>query len=147
MKKFQFRLQKLLQLRQHRKLERQKKLAKAERLRRVEEAHLESLGQRLEREQQRPRANQDGSLNVSLLQQSVRYQERLKQDQGVQKQMVARARENEARRREELLAAAIKEKVFLKLRERRQDQYHADLERRDQKETDEIAIQQFLHKQ
>lgn len=146
MKRFQFRLQKLLQLRQHRKLEQQKKLARAERMRRVEEAHLQSLGARLSKERERRGENPEGKVNVALLQQSVRYQERLKQDQGVQQQMVARAREVEAKRREELLAAAVKEKVFLKLRERQEEQYHTDLDHRDQKETDEIATQQFVHK-
>jgi flagellar FliJ protein len=146
MKKFRFRLQKLLQLRQHRKLEQQKKLAKAERLRRLEEAHLASLHERLAGEQRRPAAQSGKVVDVSRLQQSIRYQERLRADMSIQEQMIIRARASEEKRRTELLEAAKQEKIFAKLKEHQRDDYHAELERGDQKDTDEIATMQFLHK-
>lgn len=133
-------------MRQHRKLEKQKKLAKAERLRRLEETHLQNLHDRLENEWNRPAAGQSRPVDVARLQQSVRYQERLQRDMSVQEQMVARARETEDRRREELLVAAKQEKIFVKLKERQQERYLIELDHREQKETDEIATNLFLHK-
>ncbi len=65
---------------------------------------------------------------------------------GIQEQMILRARSNESKERAELLEAAKQEKIFAKLKEHQREDYHADLERGDQKNTDEIATMQYLQK-
>lgn len=139
MKVFKFRLQKLLQIKKHQKLEKQKELAKAERVRRMEEAHLDNLHHKMAGELVDLKNAQGRTLDVTRFVRSVYYQQRLLQNMATQEKVIAGAREKEAEKREQLLEASKQEKIFLKLKERQQERYLKDLELRDQKDTDEIA--------
>jgi len=132
-------LQKLLQLQTHKKLNRQKELAKAERLRRMEEAHLAMLQERIADELKHLAASKKDRLNVNRLRQSTHYQDRLVVNMATQRQVISDAKRTEALRRRELLGAAKEEKILLKLRERQEFRYLKELDSLEQKETDETA--------
>jgi flagellar FliJ protein len=145
-KRFNFRLQKLLQLKQHRKLEKQKALARAERLRRMEEAHLEGLRAKMSHELENLAAAPAGSVDVARRIHSVYYQHRLNASMVTQQQAVAQAKKREGEKRGELLDADKEEKVFSKLKQRQRERYLLEIDRRYQKETDEIATNVFLRR-
>jgi flagellar export protein FliJ len=108
----------------------------------MEEAHLATLEQKMSDELAAP--GSPGRIEASQFLRSVYYQHRLKQDMSVQHSMIAKARRDEAERREELLQAAKEEKVYAKLKERQRERYLVELERDEQKTTDEIAKNVFL---
>lgn len=139
MKKFQFRLQRLLQLKEHAKAEKQKQLAKAERSRRMEEAHKQMLEERMQQEISELIRTQSNVLSVERRRRSVYYQHRLLTNLKTQTAAVANAREREERRRSELIEATRQEKVYHKLRERQEARYREECDRQEQKDTDEIA--------
>ncbi len=144
MKRFQFRLQKLLQIKTHKKMERQKELAKAERVRRMEEAHLELLQSRMTQEISDLQTHKVQKIDCRRLSQSAFYQQRLIGNMATQKQVIANAQKQEDLKREKLIGAAREEKVFDKLKERQQERYNRELDNLQQKETDEIARNTFL---
>ncbi len=144
MKKFQFRLQKLLQIKTHRKMEKQKELAKAERVRRMEEAHLELLHSRMAQEIAQLQAYKVAKVDCRRLSQSAFYQQRLIGNMITQQQVIVNAKKSEDAKREKLIESAREEKVFEKLKERQQERYWLELDSLQQKETDEIARNTFL---
>lgn len=144
MKKFQFRLQKLLQIKTHKKMEKQKELAKAERVRRMEEAHLQLLQSRMSQEISDLQAHKIEKLDCRRLTQSTLYQQRLIGNMSTQKQVIINAQKLEDSSRERLIESAREEKVFEKLKERQTERYWQELEVLQQKETDEIARNSFL---
>jgi len=146
MKKFQFRLQKLLQLRTHKKVERQKELAKAERVRRMEEAHLALLEQRLRDEIADLAPLKVDRLDVRRLTNSIYFQHRLNTNMASQRKAIASAQRQEAIKRKHLIDAARAEKVFIRLKETQQERYLAELDQHIQKEIDEIAQNTFLQR-
>ena len=124
MRRFQFRLQKLLQIRTYKKMERQKELAKAERVRRMEEAHLELLQSRMTQEIADLQTHKVEKIDCRRLSQSAFYQQRLIGNMATQKQVIANAEKQEDLKREKLIGAAREEKVFEKLKERQQERYN-----------------------
>ncbi len=125
-------------------MERQKELAKAERLRRMEEAHLESLQQKLNAEIDDLAPLKQNLLNLRRLTQSILYQQRLTGNMAMQRQAIAAAQRKEDRQRELLIEAARDEKVFDNLGDRQRERYLIELEQWQQKDTDEIATNSFL---
>ena len=143
MKKFHFRLQKLMQIKQHLKLQKQKALAQAERLRRMEEAHLRMLQEKMERELEELSQSAEGRIDATQRNQSVRYQQRLKGNMTTQTQVISEAVNRESAKREELVDATKEEKKFEKLKGRQEERYLKELDRTEQKDTDEIAKNVF----
>ena len=139
MKKFQFRLQKLLQLKEHLKLQRQKQLAKAERVRRMEETHQRMLQEKLEQEVTSLRTVENSQLSIARLSRSVYYQQRLTSNMATQAKVIANAVKLEDESRERLVEATRNEKIYQRLKEKQLESYLQDMERLQQKETDEIA--------
>ncbi|MBK7091035.1 MAG: flagellar FliJ family protein [bacterium] len=144
MKKFQFRLQKLLHIKSHKKMERQKELAKAERVRRMEEAHLELLQSRMSQEISDLQSHKIERVDCRWLTQSAFYQQRLISNMATQKQVISNALKQEELKREKLISAAREEKVFDMLKDRQRERYNRELDDLQQKETDEIARNTFL---
>ena len=144
MKKFQFRLQKLLQIKTHKKMEKQKELAKAERVRRMEEAHLQLLQSRMTDEISDLQSHKLERVDCRRLTQSTLYQQRLISNMSTQVQIIANAQKIEDKSRDKLIESAREEKVFEKLKERQTERYSQELEVLQQKETDEIARNSFL---
>lgn len=144
MKKFRFRLQKLLQVKTYNKMQKQKELSQAERARRMEEAHLAMLHQHLHNEIAALKSQKQDRLNVARLTNSVYYQQRLLSNMATQERVIADAKRKEDIKREKLIEATKEEKTFEKLKERQQDRYLLELDHLLQKENDEISKNVFL---
>jgi flagellar export protein FliJ len=144
MKKFSFRLQKLLQVKTYSKLQRQKELSQAERVRRMEEAHLIMLQERMRQEISDLAPEKKEYVNITRLSRSVYYQQRLVNNMATQTRVITEALHKEDLKRGELVEATKVEKTFEKLKERQQERYLIELDHTMQKETDEIAKNIFI---
>lgn len=139
MKRFQFRLQKLLQVKTYNKMQKQKELSQAERIRRMEEAHLAMLQQHLRNEIEALEAQKQDHVDVSRLTRSVFYQQRLLTNMATQERVITDACHKEEIKRGRLIEATKEEKTFEKLKERQQYRYLVELDHLMQKENDEIG--------
>ncbi len=146
MKKFQFRLQKLLQVKTYNKMQKQKELSQAERMRRMEEAHLAMLQQHLHDEIEALKAQKRDHVDVSRLTRSVYYQQRLLTNMATQERVITDACRKEAIKRGRLIEATKEEKTFEKLKERQQFRYLVELDHLLQKENDEISKNLFIRR-
>ena len=146
MKKFRFRLQKLLQVKTYNKMQKQKELSQAERLRRMEEAHLAMLQQHLHDEMAALKAQKRDHVDVSRLTRSVYYQQRLLANMATQERVITDACRKEEIKRGRLIEATKEEKTFEKLKERQQFRYLVELDHLMQKENDEISKNIFMRK-
>jgi flagellar export protein FliJ len=145
-KKFQFRLQKLLQVKTYNKMQKQKELSQAERMRRMEEAHLAMLQQHLHDEIEALKAQKRDHVDVSRLTRSVYYQQRLLTNMATQERVITDACRKEAIKRGRLIEATKEEKTFEKLKERQQFRYLVELDHLLQKENDEISKNLFIRR-
>jgi flagellar FliJ protein len=146
MKKFKFRLQKLLQIKEHAKMQKQKELSRAERVRRMEEAHLEMLQQKMRDEVTNLAAGTTQLIDVRHRQRSTQFQQRLVANMKTQEQVIQAAVTKEAAKREDLIEATREEKTFEKLKERQKERYLKEIDLLTQKEIDEIAKNVYLRK-
>ena len=146
MKKFRFRLQKLLQVKTYNKMQKQKELSQAERMRRMEEAHLAMLQQHLHNEIEALKAQKRDHVNVARLTRSVHYQQRLLTNMATQERVIIDACRKEEIKRGRLIEATKEEKTFEKLKERQQFRYLVELDHLMQKENDEISKNIFMRK-
>lgn len=147
MKIFQFRLQKLLQVKTYNKMQKQKELSQAERIRRMEEAHLAMLQQHLRGEIEALKAQKQKHIDVSRLTRSIYYQQRLLTNMATQERVIVDARSKEEGKRGQLIAATKEEKTFEKLKERQKYRYLVELDQLMQKETDEISKNVFMRRE
>jgi flagellar FliJ protein len=146
-KKFRFRLQKLLQVKTYNKMQKQKELSQAERLRRMEETHLAMLHQHLRDELHELKTRKSEQVDVSRLTRSVYYQQRLLTNMATQERVISDARRKEDAKREKLIEATKEEKTFEKLKERQELRYLIELDHLMQKENDEISKNVFVRHQ
>jgi flagellar export protein FliJ len=145
-KKFQFRLQKLLQVKTYNKMQKQKELSQAERIRRMEEAHLAMLQQHLRSEIEALKARKQEHVDVSRLTRSIYYQQRLLTNMATQERVITEACHKEEIKRGRLIEATREEKTFEKLKERQQHRYLVELDQLMQKENDEISKNVFMRR-
>ncbi|GEM_PF-984708 len=146
MKRFRFRLQKLLQVKTYNKMQKQKELSQAERARRMEEAHLALLHQHLHDEINALKTVSRDRVDVSRLTRSVYYQHRLLVNMVTQERVIAEARRKEEIKRGQLIEATKEEKTFEKLKERQQYRYLVEVDHLMQKEIDEISKNIFVRR-
>ncbi len=147
MKKFRFRLQKLLQVKTYNKMQKQKELSQAERLRRMEEAHLAMLQEHLRNELADLKSQKQEKINVSRLTRSIYYQQRLLTNMATQERVIVEARRKEDVKRVKLIEATKEEKTFEKLKERQELRYLIEQDHLLQKENDEISKNVFIKNQ
>jgi flagellar export protein FliJ len=145
-KTFQFRLQKLLQVKTYNKMQKQKELSQAERIRRMEEAHLAMLHQHLHNEIEALKKQKRDQIDVSRLTRSIYYQQRLLTNMVTQERVIVDARNKEEGKRGQLIAATKEEKTFEKLKERQKYRYLIELDHLMQKENDEISKNVFMRR-
>ena len=127
-------------------MQKQKELSQAERLRRMEEAHLAMLQQHLRNEIEALKTQKRDHVDVTRLTRSVYYQQRLLANMATQERVIVDARHKEEGKRGQLIAATKEEKTFEKLKERQQYRYLIELDHLMQKENDEISKNIFMKK-
>jgi flagellar protein FliJ len=146
-KQFRFRLQKLLQVKTYNKMQKQKEFSQAERIRRMEEAHLAMLQQHLHNEIEALKVQKRDHVDVSRLTRSVHYQQRLITNMATQERVIIDACRKEEIKRGRLIEATKEEKTFEKLKERQQYRYLVELDQLMQKENDEISKNVFMRRE
>jgi len=142
-KRFKFRLEPLLKLRQHREKERQKEHAASVHEASLQKEQLQSLDhQRLNTlDQQRGRLV--GSLSVTQALIASRYLMKLKRQHLAGAGLLHALEREVEKKRQKLVEAARDRKTYELLKEKRQLRHRQEAEKRDQKELDEIAVTSY----
>ena len=143
MKKFKYRLEALLKLREQIEKDRQKELAAAtakvnhqsERVSAIDESRRAALDSK--------RTAQSGVLTVDSLQLYSRYLFRLKRDTLGARELLKGLRKTESQKRGALLEAARDKKIYEKLKDRQQQQYLKDVQALETKEADETGLNSY----
>lgn len=141
MKKFKFRLEPLLKLKEYREKEEQKVHATA--LQKVfsQEDNLVNINFTRVNNQKSLRNFLYGDLDLSRLSGYSRYFTKLKKDEFIGREMLKVLKKDSEEKRLKLLEATKHRKIYEKLKEKHLDKYTFELEQAIQKEQDEIAIQ------
>jgi flagellar FliJ protein len=146
MKKFKFRLGKILQLKAHREKECQKRLALATQKVVNQEGALTHLRRSRIMTQGNQRPFLKGQINASLMSMFSRYYLKMKKDELTGLQMLKAFQTEEDGKRAELVEAGKERKIYEKLRERLLEAYLKELNLAAQKEQDEVASQMLMYK-
>lgn len=139
MKKFRFRLQALLKVREHLERERQKEHGAAVRKVLKQQAELHSIDETraLTREQQCSRMV--GNLSVAEMLVYSRYLIKLRRDQAVGGQLLHVLEREAEQKRLKLLEASKQKKIYEKLKERHHQRFNVEVARLERKDSDEAA--------
>nr|MBN2276244.1 flagellar export protein FliJ [candidate division Zixibacteria bacterium] len=146
MKKFRFRLERMLQLKEHKEKERQKNLAQATQKVVNQENHLAGLGQKRLETQADQRGYLTGRLALTSLTMFSRYYTLLKKNELTGRELLRIYQREQEKKRLDLVSATREKKIYEKLKEKKRQAYDKEMETLQQKEQDEIASQMFIHK-
>ncbi|MFH2037251.1 MAG: flagellar FliJ family protein [Candidatus Zixiibacteriota bacterium] len=146
MKKFQFRLERVLQLKLHNEKEKQKKLAEAAQKVFNQQEKLAGLVTDRHINQKEQRQCLLGKIDRSLMSNYSRYYLHLKKEEMMGTEMLNALKRAQEKKRLDLIEATREKKSYEKLKERKKEKYHKEAELNLQKEQDEIASQMLLHK-
>ncbi len=145
MKKFQYRMEPLLKQRKHIEDEKQKMLATAQKkiLEQQDElSDIETTRQKTCLSQEKK--SQNAFLVAEMLVFS-RYVQKLKKDRMVGAEMLKVLRQDENKKRKDLLLASQERKKYEKLKEIQQEKFYKEVEYEEKKESDEIALNIFRY--
>lgn len=146
MKKFRFRLERLLQLKAHAEKEKQKLLGQAVQKVLEKESELRELDDTRRDIQSSQRQHLNGSVSLSNLSVYSRYYVLLKKKEMGGRELLKAYQTDQEKKRLALVEATREKKIFEKLKERKFDAYLKEMELSTQKEQDEIASQTLQHK-
>ncbi|UCE24848.1 MAG: flagellar export protein FliJ [Candidatus Zixiibacteriota bacterium] len=146
MKKFRYRLQALLKLREQIEKDRQKHLAAASKQVQDQNRRLDDIEQSRDRTIERQRQEADQAFSVAEMLVISRYLHKLKRDSVVGRELLKVLMKEEDNKREELLAAARERRKYEKLKERLRDKHIQEAEATLTKDNDETAISTFRQK-
>ncbi len=145
-KRFQFRLEKLLQLRSHDETLRQKELAVSLRKVNSQQDVLHDIDGNYRAGQDDSRMYLTGKIDTNHLVRYSRYFLKLKKDRISSLEVLKALEREREKRRQALLAATRRRQILEKLRDRKKEAYTKRLELVAQKEQDEIASNYALQK-
>jgi flagellar FliJ protein len=146
MKKFKFRLERILQIKKHLEGEKQKSHGLAGQRVVDQERYLSDLdlNRRTVKEEQRDHLM--GKLEPNFLVNYSRFYLKLRKQELTGREILKVYITEREKRRQELVKATKQKKIYEKLKERRIEQYNRELELHIQKEQDEMATKMFVHK-
>lgn len=146
MKKFRFRLEPILRLKEH--LEQEKQKAHAEALHRIndQEQRLVSIRADRGKKQSQLRQNLEGSLNISLLSSYNRYFVMLNRNELTGRELLRTFEKNADEKHRELVEATKQRRIYEKLKERHREKHRKAGELLERKEQDEISSQIHQYK-
>lgn len=146
MKRFRYRLEPVLKIKEHREKERQKEHAAAIQQVINQQAALEQIEARKQQTLEQERPHLTGSLKPQLLMSASRYLVKLKRDTLLGKELL-RGLETEAeRRRQRLVEAAREKKTYEKHKDQLERRFAESMEQKEAKMLDEIAIIRFAYR-
>jgi len=143
MKKFKYRLEPLLKIKEQ--VERDRQIDHARALGRVHDQEQANAGIAREREStlQSHRSRLEGPLQPNQLLLYSRYHQKLKRDNLTGQELLKALRKEETRRRNHLLEAARERKKYEKLKERLARRHAKTGEAAERKESDEVALSTY----
>ncbi len=146
MKKFQYRLERILQLKKHDEKDKQKNLGEAtQKIFNQNRKLLKFLQTRINTQGQQ-RKCLGGRINIIQHLGYSRYYRQLKKEELTGREILKAFEKDRERKQRELVDATKQRKIYEKLKERRHEKYIKDLELTLQKEQDELAAQSFMYK-
>ncbi|RKX22340.1 MAG: hypothetical protein DRP35_02110 [Candidatus Zixiibacteriota bacterium] len=143
MKKFKYRLEALLKMKEHFEKEKQKEHALSLQRVRTQENNLSELESEKNQNFMKHRTKLKGSLSVAEMLVYGRYMIKLKRNSFSGEQMLGALRKQEEGKRSELLEATKEKKIQEKLKEKQHEIYIDDLKLLENNENDEIAGNNF----
>ncbi len=146
MKRFKYRLQALLKMKEHIEKEKQKELAASSKQVQSKEQELNTVEQSRSRTLDIQRNELEGSFSVAEMLVISRYLHKLKRDTVVGKELLRALKQEEERKRQKLVAATRERKKYEKLKEKQQQKHYEDIESILTKETDETAVNTYRQK-
>lgn len=144
MKKFRFRLQALLKVREHVEKQKQKELAVATQAVLGQRSELDGILKRNLTTMDDKREKQGGTLSVAEMLIYSRYLLKLRKDDVTGRELLVALSSEQGKRRQKLLEASRDRKVYDKLREKDLKRFNENAVALARKETDEIGINTFL---
>lgn len=146
MKKFRFRLERILQLKLHKEKDKQKNLAEAAQKVFNQEDKLIGINVNRRDNQEKQRDYLIGNIDRSLMSNFSRYYLRLKTDEMMGTEILKALKLKQEEKRLELVEATKEKKSYEKLKERKKEKHQVETEMLLQKEQDELASQMIEHK-
>lgn len=146
MKKFRFRLERILQLKAHAEKEKQKLLALSSQKISDQQKALADINQEREDNKVKQRSRQIGTVNPHLMSTFSRYYLRLKKNELAGNELLRVYRKDEEAKRQHLVEATRAKKVYEKLEERLFENYQKETDLLLQKEQDELAARMIQYK-
>jgi len=146
MKKFNFRLEKLLQLKAHIEKEKQKVLSQVTQKVFNQERALGNIDSSRKNIQGEQRSFLTGAVNTSMMSAYSRYYLKLKKNELLGREMLGALRIEQEDKRQDLVKATRVKKIYEKLKERKQEEFSSEYKKQLQKEQDEIASLMLQHK-
>ncbi len=146
MKKFRYRLQALLEMKEHIEKERQKELATSLMRVQSQQQRLGELEDNRHRSFDLQRAATQSRFCVAEMLVVSRYIHRLKRETVMGAELLKVLKKDEDNKRQRLLEATKERRKYEKLKERQGEKYHKDAESMLTKESDETAIRTFRQK-
>jgi len=146
MKKFRFRLDPILRLKEHEEKEKQKAHAAALSQVAVQDEKLRNIQSDRFGKQGTLRNHLEGTLNIQNLTAYNRYFVKLNRDEMTGKEMLRAFEKNAEEKRQRLVEATKQRRKYEKLRDRYRERYNRESNLQEQKEQDEIAAQIIQYK-
>lgn len=146
MKKFQYRLQSILKIKEHIEKERQKDFAAAARQVQNQEQNLEQINGEQSSTCDRQRRSIRKTISLAEMLVYTRYLVKLRRDRITGTEMLKALDKTAEEKRASLVVAARERKIYQKLKEKRKEDFDKEAEAVDRKESDEIAANAFRQK-
>ncbi|MFH1011594.1 MAG: flagellar export protein FliJ [bacterium] len=145
MKRFRFRLQKVLDVRRIRERQELEKLQQAIRRRKQEERRLDVLEKEVREILQIMRQKQQTPFEAWAYVADARYRRRVEEAKVIQIQRIEETARQEESKRQEFTAARRQTRVLEKLREARHEDWKREASRQEDKMLDEVAAHAHAH--
>jgi flagellar export protein FliJ len=145
-KKFKFRLDPLLSLREHREQERQKEHAAMVAEVQIQKQGLGSIDNKRLSTFDHQRARMVGRLSLAEALVCSRYLVKLKRDRMAGVEMLHALEKTAEQKRQELVKAARDRKIFELLKDKQKLRHRQEFEQLEQKDLDEVAVSSFRQK-
>lgn len=147
MKRFRYRFESILSAKRHVEETRQRALGEAIRAVVGQQKLLSQIDRQRQAQLTAQREHLVGTLSPARELVASRFHVRLKQQRQATLEMIRKLEGIVEQRRAELLAASRERKVQEKLKERQTEDWRREMDRHEQLEMDEIAMQQFRNEQ
>jgi len=139
MKRFKFRFEKILTFRRHQEKQKQRELASAQNMEQKQKDKLTAIADDFDACQDEEKKYLLGKINPNRLTEYSRYFLLLKRMELSGREILQQISREVGKKRDELVGATRRKKIYEKLKERHQEKHILELNRLIQKENDEIG--------